>query len=134
MRLSPRPWSRLLETPISQPLQQGEKPRVLPFVLFTAVGAAVALGFLHVSTHGWWTRGFADVLLLVAATTAAELLGFEHGGSTTGSVALIPFTAAMLIAPDARSALAITLGSAVVQILRKRPWLKGVFNASQFAV
>lgn len=134
MRLSPRPWGRLLETPVSQPLQRGERPRVLPFVALTSVVALLALVGIHAVDPQWWRSPLLNVLLLIAAATAAELLGFEHGGSTTGSVALIPFTAAMLIAPDARSAFAIALSSVVVQVVRRRPVIKGVFNTAQLSL
>lgn len=119
---------------MSQPLQSGERPRVLPFVLLTAAAALAALVSVHLLDGSWWRLPLLNVFLLIVAATAAELLGFEHGGSTTGSVALIPFTAAMLLAPDARSAFSIAASSIVVQVVRKRPAIKGLFNTAQLSL
>jgi HD-GYP domain-containing protein (c-di-GMP phosphodiesterase class II) len=70
--------------------------------------------------------------MLAALGVAAEMLNFEQTRKgTAGSIALIPFAAAGLCAPSWVSVAAIGLGSATVQILSKRHWVKGLFNVAQ---
>ena len=71
-------------------------------------------------------------LMLAALGVAAEMLNFEHSRKgTSGSIALIPFAAAGLCAPTWVSIAAIALGSAAVQVLSRRHWVKGLFNVAQ---
>src|SRR5205823_679298 len=79
----------------------------------------------------WATRSFAAVLFLAATSVVVGLLSVEQGGGTSGSIALIPFTAALLIAPDLRSVLSIAGAAVVVQTIRRKPWQKGLFNVTQ---
>ena len=70
--------------------------------------------------------------MLVALGVGAEMLSYDHSRKgTSGSISLIPFAAAGLCAPSWAAIAAIGLGSAAVQILSRRHWVKGLFNVAQ---
>jgi HD-GYP domain-containing protein (c-di-GMP phosphodiesterase class II) len=73
-------------------------------------------------------------LMLVALGVGAEMLSYDHSRkNTSGSISLIPFAAAALCAPTSAAIIAIAIGSAAVQILSKRHWVKGLFNVAQMS-
>jgi HD-GYP domain-containing protein (c-di-GMP phosphodiesterase class II) len=107
--------------------------RALPFVAIVCASAiAAALVLIGASPAVAWNQVSA-ALLLVALGVGAEMISYEHVKGASGSISLIPFAAAALCAPSWPAVAAIAIGSATVQILCKRHWVKGLFNVAQMA-
>jgi putative nucleotidyltransferase with HDIG domain len=105
--------------------------RALPFVAIvcaSAIAAALVVGRAAPSLVP--AQAYA-ALLLVALGVGAEMISYEQVKGASGSISLIPFAAAALCAPNWTAVAAIGLGSATVQILCKRHWVKGLFNIAQ---
>ena len=110
--------------------------RALPFVAIVCAVAGLAVTLVAVRTSGEVTRShFYAAIMLSALGVAAEMLSYEHvKGAATGSISLIPFAAAALCTPTWASVAAIGTGAAIVQVLCKRHWIKGVFNVAQMVL
>ena len=61
----------------------------------------------------------------------AELLEYQLPGEAGGSIAVIPFVAVGLAAPNWSGVTAIGLATAVAQLARRKPFAKLVFNTAQ---
>jgi putative nucleotidyltransferase with HDIG domain len=68
---------------------------------------------------------------ITAFAVAAELLTYRLPGGGEGSIALVPFMAAALVAPDVGTIVAIGLGTAAVYAVRRRPFVRSAFNTAQ---
>jgi putative nucleotidyltransferase with HDIG domain len=110
--------------------------RALPFVAIVCAVAGLAVTLVAARTSGEVTRShFYAAIMLSALGVAAEMLSYEHvKGAATGSISLIPFAAAALCTPTWASVAAIGTGAAIVQVLCKRHWIKGVFNVAQMVL
>jgi HD-GYP domain-containing protein (c-di-GMP phosphodiesterase class II) len=105
--------------------------RAIPFVAIVCASALAAASYVAVGSRASVPEVYA-ALMLASLGVAAEMLNFEQARKgTAGSIALIPFAAAGLCAPSWISIAAIGVGSAAVQILSKRHWVKGLFNIAQ---
>jgi HD-GYP domain-containing protein (c-di-GMP phosphodiesterase class II) len=69
--------------------------------------------------------------LLVALGLGAELLSFDQSKDSAGSAAVIPFAAAVLVAPSAAIVAMIIVAEVVAQVLHKRTLIKTTFNLAQ---
>jgi hypothetical protein len=58
-------------------------------------------------------------------------MGHTLARHTSGSVSFVPFLACAAIAPDWVTAVGVILVNIIVQIVRRRPWERGVFNICQ---
>ncbi|MFN8581204.1 MAG: HD domain-containing protein [Gemmatimonadaceae bacterium] len=108
--------------------------RALPLVatvLVAAVGAVSVLqhrqGYPELST-------LTVAAILTAIGLGAEFLSYNQTKTTSGSIAHVPFTAAVMIAPYALTVLLITAAEVVVQVSYKRSLLKAIFNLGQIAL
>ena len=109
-----------------------EMNRALPFVAIVCLSAIAAALFVPLPPSDAMGRQVVAALMLVALGVGAEMLSYDHSRkNTSGSISLIPFAAAGLCAPSVASVIAIALGSALVQALSKRHWVKGLFNVAQ---
>jgi len=109
--------------------------RALPFVAIVCASALAAAWYVAMGAARVSGPQVYAALMLAALGVAAEMLNFEQARKgTAGSIALIPFAAAGLCAPSWVSIAAIGLGSATVQILSKRHWVKGLFNVAQMVL
>jgi len=109
--------------------------RAVPFVAIVFVSAIVAAAFVGITSPRPTLDEAYAALMLVALGVGAEMLSYEHSRKgTSGSISLIPFAAAGLCAPSLASIIAISLGSATVQVLSKRHWVKGLFNVAQMVL
>jgi len=107
----------------------------VPFVAIVFVSAIVAAAFVGITSPRPTLDEAYAALMLVALGVGAEMLSYEHSRKgTSGSISLIPFAAAGLCAPSLASIIAISLGSATVQVLSKRHWVKGLFNVAQMVL
>ena len=131
-KLSPRPWQGVFERSEVRSSSGNEMARALPFVAIVCASALAAAIYVALASPRVVISQFYAALMLAALGVAAEMLNFEQTRKgTAGSIALIPFAAAGLCAPSWVSIAGIALGSATVQILSKRHWVKGLFNVGQ---
>jgi HD-GYP domain-containing protein (c-di-GMP phosphodiesterase class II) len=135
-RLSPRPWARLLERPEGRPVEPDESRKVRPYVLGIAFATAGALALVSVyagSRPG--DGGISSILFLVGLAITADLFGYQLSSSSSGgSIAVIPFVATALVAPNVLAPVAIAATAVVTQVILRRPLLKGVFNICQLTL
>lgn len=70
-------------------------------------------------------------LWLAGLGVLAELLTYQMAKGAIGSIAIIPFLAAALIAPDAASVGAVGVAVTFAGVVRRRPGVKLAFNSAQ---
>lgn len=133
-RLQPRPWARLSERARSSSLGPDGSRRVAPFVALVAVAAILATLLLAINGGPIPAGSFPLALTLVALGFAAEFHSFNQSKEAAGSAALIPFTAAALVAPNVYTVLLVGGADLAVQLLNRRNILKVVFNPAQHAL
>jgi HD-GYP domain-containing protein (c-di-GMP phosphodiesterase class II) len=133
-RLSPRPWGRIFERVTSASASGGTPARGLPYVVL--VCALSVLSLVPITSGADWSNGsqLQAVAVFALAAIAAELINYEQLRGAAGSIALIPFVAASLIAPSALGAASVAVSATVVQVIYRRHWLKAVFNVSQLTL
>jgi hypothetical protein len=73
-------------------------------------------------------------VILVGLGLGAELLSFDQFKDSAASAAVIPFAAAVLIAPSATTVAMIVAAEVVAQGLHKRAFIKAVFNLAQHTI
>ena len=105
-----------------------------PFVGLVALAAILATVLLSLNRVPIPAGSFSLALTLVALGFAAEFHSFNQSKEAAGSAALIPFTAAALVAPDVSTVLLVGGADLAVQLLNKRSALKLVFNPAQHAL
>lgn len=134
-RLQPRPWARLKERARSPlPLGREGSRRVALLVGLVAVAAVLATIRLGLDRTPVPPGSLVLALTLVALGFAAEFHSFNQSKEAAGSAALIPFTAAALVAPDVVTVLLVGGADLAVQLLNRRGALKVVFNPAQHAL
>lgn len=74
---------------------------------------------------------FLLVLCLVTIGLVSELLTYQLAHSATGSIAMIPWVAAILVSPSISTIAAISVASVLASAMHKRPLVKTFFNVSQ---
>jgi HD-GYP domain-containing protein (c-di-GMP phosphodiesterase class II) len=130
-RLQPRPWARLRERAGTKAIGAEGSRRVAPIVLLTSLLGVLA--FLATSkvvgTVSPSGMGLAAALVLLGL--GAELLSFNQSKESAGSAAVIPFGAAVLIAPCAATVALIIVAEVAAQGLHRRSAIKAVFNLAQ---
>jgi len=107
---------------------------VAPLVGLVALAAVLASVLLATNRTDLPAGSFALALTLVALGFAAEFHSFNQSKEAAGSAALIPFTAAALVAPDVATVLLVGCADLAVQLLNRRNALKVVFNPAQHAL
>jgi putative nucleotidyltransferase with HDIG domain len=103
-------------------------------VALVALAAILATILLAVNRLPLPSGSFSLALTLVALGFAAEFHSFNQSKEAAGSAALIPFTAAALVAPDVSTVLLVGGADLAVQLLNRRNALKVVFNPAQHAL
>lgn len=107
------------------------KQSVRTYILTTALLASAALALLI------WIAPFVDashfraVATLSVIALGTHIMGHTLARHTSGSVSFVPFLASAAIAPDWVTAAGVILVNVIVQIVRRRPWERGVFNICQ---
>lgn len=130
-RLQPRPWGRLRERARTKALGAEGSRRVAPLVAFTTLLAVIAFTAMAKGTALTVSSGMGMAALLVALGLGAELLSFDQSKDSAGSAAVIPFAAAVLVAPAAATVAMIIAAEVFGQILHRRTLIKAVFNLAQ---
>lgn len=133
-RLQPRPWDRITErASVAAPRDEADK-RARPLVAVIVVAAISSLAVLGSVNAKVSMQSLPLAVALVAIGLGAEFLSYNQTKATSGSIAQVPFTAAVMIAPMAATVLVITAAELVVQIVGRRSLLKGTFNLAQIAL
>ena len=133
-RLQPRPWGRLRERAQTKALGAEGSRRVAPLVVVTSL-LAILCFYVMASTFGLaLASGTSLAAMLVALGLGAELLSFDQSKNSAGSAAVIPFAAAVLIAPSAVSVAMILAAEVIAQALHRRTFIKALFNLAQHAL
>ena len=131
-RLQPRPWARLTESARgSANLDAAKSRRAAPVVLATAGLAALVCFIVANADPKIETSAIVLAGTLAALGLGSELLSFNQTKQSAGSVALIPFAGAVLVAPHSSTLLLILGAELLAQAVQKRPWLKLAFNLAQ---
>ncbi len=73
-------------------------------------------------------------MVLVGIGLGLEFLSYNQTKATSGSIAQIPFTAAVMVAPAATTVLLVTTAELIVQVVGRRSVLKATFNLAQIAL
>jgi putative nucleotidyltransferase with HDIG domain len=100
-------------------------------VALTSVLAVIAFAAMAKGAALTVSDGMGMAALLVALGLGAELLSFDQSKDSAGSAAVIPFAAAVLVAPAAVTVAMIIAAEVVGQRLHRRTFIKAVFNLGQ---
>jgi HD-GYP domain-containing protein (c-di-GMP phosphodiesterase class II) len=134
VNLQPRPLSGLATRAGSSRSSAGEERRALTFTLILTTAAAVCFVSLA-STDGAIAGETQRLgLLLVALGLASEFLSYDLGYAMAGSVASIPYSAAVVVSPHSSTVSAILVAELITQILYRRTLIKSTFNIVQAAL
>lgn len=101
------------------------------YVAAITAAAALAAAAVFVLIAGEGAAHFQAALYLAALGVVPELVTYKLARGATGSVAIIPFLAAALVAPDWTAVLSVSLAITVVSVVRRRDVVKTVFNTAQ---
>jgi len=107
------------------------KQPVRTYILTIALLASASLALLV------WIAPYAGADHLRAVATlsvialATHMMGHSLSRNTTGTVSFVPFLASAAISPDWLTVLGVVIVAAAVQIVRRRPLAKGLFNLCQ---
>lgn len=131
-RLSPRPWSQIVE---SIPQNRLSSASVTPVAVIVAAVSALAI---TVAAHLYAQAGtevssdqVRAVAVLFVFGLLAQILTYRQAAGMAGSVATIPYAASAILVPGISSVFAAGLASAIVQRYHRRPALKATFNVAQ---
>jgi HD-GYP domain-containing protein (c-di-GMP phosphodiesterase class II) len=130
-RLQPRPWARLKERAGTKAIGAEGSRRVAPIVLLTSVLGMLALFTTSKVVGTVSPSGMSLAAALVLLGLGAELLSFNQSKESAGSAAVIPFGAAVLVAPYAATVALIIAAEVAAQGLHRRSAIKAVFNLAQ---
>jgi putative nucleotidyltransferase with HDIG domain len=133
-RLQARPWSKLTERAGTTALDSDAARRAAPVVVVTALAAVLAIVLVARGDIALTSDARVLSLVLVAVGIGAEIMSFSASKNASGSIALIPFAATVLVAPSSLSIGLVVVAEAIVQASVGRPLLKSVFNLSHNAV
>ena len=130
-RLQPRPWARIKERAGTKALGAEGSRRVAPLVALTSLLAVIAFFAMAKGIPFAIGDGMALAVMLVALGLGAELLSFDQSKESAASAAVIPFAAAVLVAPGPLTVAMIIAVEVVAQRLHRRTLIKAVFNLAQ---
>lgn len=100
-------------------------------VCVSAISAALGAYLLQPSVSD---REIAAVAVLAALAMFAEMLTFALPRSASGSIAFIPYLAAVMVVPSWPTIIAATLVKLLAEIAQRRELLKRAFNIAQLTV
>ncbi|MEO7040640.1 MAG: HD-GYP domain-containing protein [Gemmatimonadaceae bacterium] len=107
------------------------KQPVRTYILTTALLAGAALALLVWIAPHVDASHFRAVATLSVIALGTHIMGHTLARHTSGSVSFVPFLASAAIAPDWSTAVGVLLVNVIVQMVRRRPWERGVFNICQ---
>ena len=109
--------------------------KAIRWYVLTVLAAAI-LGIAALMVYGPTpsTGRWFDAAMLTALALAAEMLTVLLPRSALGSMGFIPYAALAMISPDWTSVAVVASIRATLEILGRRPLLKGAFNVGAFAL
>lgn len=110
------------------PLMQRRLEYYIAFITLAAAASITAVVLLFAENP---SAHLPAAFYLAALGVVPELLTYKMTRGATGSVAIIPFLAAALVAPDWTSVVAVSTAITIVSIVRRRDTMKLVFNTAQ---
>lgn len=110
------------------------KATVNSYIAYVVAAAAVALAALVWIAPGVELIQVQAVLTLSVIGLATHLMGYSLPQTTRGSVSFVPVLAAGVLSPNWVAVVGIITVSLVVQLVRRRPFHKAVFNLSQLCL
>lgn len=134
LRLKPRPWGRLTERARVDRVSDSDAKRAIPLACGIAAAALWAVSAVWRGDQPLDPHAARLVLALAGLGLGAELLSYNAVRAAAGSIALLPFSAAAIVAPHTTTVAAVVAAELVVQVVHRRSWLKSIFNLAQFAL
>jgi hypothetical protein len=107
------------------------KQPVRTYVWTVALLASASLALLIVIAPLASADHVRAVITLSVIALATHMMGHSLSRNTTGTVSFVPFLASAAISPDWLTVVGVMAVAAAVQVARRRPLLKGVFNVFQ---
>jgi hypothetical protein len=101
------------------------------YVALITLAAAASATAVFVLASGKVTPNYSAAFFLAALGVLPELVTYKMARGATGSVAIIPFLAAVLVAPEWTTVAAVSAAITAVSIVRRRDAVKTVFNTAQ---
>lgn len=108
--------------------------RLRYYLFLVCVGAAATTSVTVYLRDAAPVAYLQAALCLAAFGALADLLTYQMPQGGSGSVALIPYLAAALIAPDWKAVLAVGLAQGAVEVVRRRAAVKAIFNVAQIVL
>ena len=134
-RLEPRPWARWTERARAGTRLDADKSRrAAPIIVVTGCVALLASIVVTLADPELSAGAVFMAAALVALGLGSEFLSFNQTKHSAGSIALIPFAAAALVAPASITLAFVLAAELVAQRANRRPWLKVGFNAAQITL
>jgi putative nucleotidyltransferase with HDIG domain len=110
------------------------KSRTTPFILAVIAGALWVLSILEPISGPGANEQVTAVAVLAGLALVAELLAFMLPKGAHGSISSLPGLAAVLVAPNWQTIVALAAVKAIVESVRRAEFEKAVFNISQYAL
>lgn len=104
------------------------------YVGSVCVGAAVVAAAVYTVAPTVVPAEVRALVMLAALASVAEMLTFALPRAASGSIAFIPYLAAVVVAPAWPTVLAATLVKLVAELISRRELQKQAFNVAQLAV
>lgn len=108
--------------------------RLRYYLLLVCLGAATTTALTFYLCDGGPVGLLSAALCLAAFGALADLLTYQMPQGGSGSVALIPYLAAALLAPDWKAVVAVGIAQGAVEIVRRRALIKAIFNVAQIVL
>lgn len=105
--------------------------RIRWYIAGTALAALCATAVLVVRDPGFNTQYGEAVLWLGTVALLTQMLNYMLARNTTASISFIPFLASAAIAPSWIAVAGVGAVAFVVQLVRRRGFLKSAFNVAQ---
>lgn len=108
--------------------------RVRQFVLFVGVVSLASLGLLTTFTDAPAPSHLTPTVAFAALGLLAYVLAHDLAKAAAGSVAFIPWVAALLMSPCGASVAILAVAVALGELYRRKAAIKAVFNVSQYVL
>lgn len=105
--------------------------RLKPYVFVICIAAVAAAGTMCAATAYLPAGPGRAAALLASFGVIAELLTYQMPYGGTASIALVPYLAAALVAPNFAGLAVVGLSQAAGELIRRRPRVKAIFNTAQ---
>lgn len=108
--------------------------RIALYITGVVVAAVVSTAALYRVASPEVVGGASALVLFSALAVVAELLGFALAQSARGSVAFIPYLAAVIVVPTWETVVAIALVKGVLEVFTRKAGTRIAFNVAQHAL